>query len=150
MNKNLLVGLVIAALAAVGFVIVSNNSKTQAPTQNTQDHSQTNEHSAMEEPSATSGNETMGEEEIEVTLTENGFQPKSITIGVGDKVVWENESGNNATVDSAQHPTHLTYPKLNLGGFQDGEELELVFDEPGTYSYHDHLNPERVGTVVVE
>lgn len=149
MNKNLLIGLVVILLVVGGFVMVQNSSKTEAPTTTvpqTQD-----QQSATEEQSPTENGEAMmRKEESAVTLTNAGFEPKTITVKVGDEVVWLNKSGGVATVDSAQHPTHLVYPKLNLGNFDDGEEHRLVFNEVGKYNYHDHLNPSRFGTVVVE
>lgn len=84
-----------------------------------------------------------------VTLTSSGFTPQSITVKVGTKVTWTNNSGTTATVDSAAHPTHLVYPLLNLGNFVSGETLSLVFDQPGTYKYHNHLDASQTGVVVV-
>lgn len=85
-----------------------------------------------------------------VTLASSGFEPQNITVKAGTKVTWINKSGSGATVNSAVHPTHLAYPPLNLGSFDDGETLTLVFDTPGTYKYHNHLNPSQTGVVVVE
>ena len=85
-----------------------------------------------------------------VTLTETGFSPETVTIKAGQKVTWNNKSGAAATVNSDIHPTHALYPPLNLNEFSNGESLELVFDKPGTYTYHDHLHPDRRGTVVVK
>jgi len=69
---------------------------------------------------------------------------------VGTKVVWIKKSGAVATVNSADHPTHLVYPPINMGEFKDGTSVQLVFDKPGTYKYHNHLIPSQTGTVVVE
>lgn len=90
------------------------------------------------------------EEEVSVSVTNSGFDSKSVKVGVGEKVVWLNETQATANVSSAPHPTHEDYPPLNLGNFEPGESVELVFNEVGTYKYHDHLNPSRFGTVVVE
>lgn len=76
--------------------------------------------------------------------------PDTLTIKTGEKVVWRNESGENATVDSSEHPTHLDYPPLNLGSFGDGETLELTFDEAGTYNFHNHFDDSQNGTIIVE
>lgn len=84
-----------------------------------------------------------------VTLSSLGFIPQSITVKVGTKVTWTNNSGTTATVDSAAHPTHLVYPPLNLGNFGIGETLSLVFDQSGTYKYHNHLDASQTGEVVV-
>ncbi len=84
-----------------------------------------------------------------VTLTSSGFTPQSIMVKAGTTVTWTNNSGATATVDSANHPIHLAYSPLNLGNFASGETLSLVFDRPGTYKYHNHLNASQTGVVVV-
>ncbi len=85
-----------------------------------------------------------------VTLTTNGFSPTSLTIKAGQTVTWVNKSGSDAAIDSNPHPVHTSYHPLNLGSFPDGGTLSLTFDKPGTYSYHNHLNPSEQGTIVVE
>ena len=89
-------------------------------------------------------------EEATINLTKSGFTPQTLTIKAGTKVIWINESGNAAAVNSANHPTHQVYPPLNLGEFEDGENLSLVFNTPGTYKYHNHLDATEFGSVVVE
>lgn len=140
MNRNLIIGIIVVLIAVGGFLLVQSQSKTIAPTKTSEEQSQSDE--AGEDAEESGGNE--------ISLTKNGFEPSSITIKAGEKVEWENESGEAATVDSVDHPTHLVYPVLNLGELADGESHELVFDKAGTYGYHDHLHPERTGTVVVE
>ena len=85
-----------------------------------------------------------------VTLTSNGFSPVTLTISVGQTVTWVNESGQAATVNSDDHPVHTGYTQLNLGSFSDGGILTLKFDEPGTFGYHNHLNPSEIGTITVQ
>lgn len=87
-------------------------------------------------------------EDVEVTAA--GYVPQNITVKAGTKVVWTNKSGSVVTVDSAQHPTHLVYPPLNLGQFEDGATVSLVFDKPGKYFYHNHLKATQFGSVTVE
>lgn len=132
MNKNLVIVLILIVLVG-GFVLLQNKSKTQAPVKTTVEN---------QTPSVAKENK--------ITLTSDGFEPKSITVKVGEEVVWLNKSGAVATVNSAQHPTHLVYPKLNLGKFEDSGELKLVFDKAGKYNFHNHLNASQFGTVVVE
>ncbi len=85
-----------------------------------------------------------------VTLSQNGYSPASITIKKGERVTWVNKSGAAATVSSDPHPTHTDYPPLNLGKFPDEGSVSLTFDKPGTYGYHNHLNPGQKGTVIVQ
>ncbi len=85
-----------------------------------------------------------------VTVTETGFLPASLTVKAGTKVVWRNISGKIVAVQSAEHPTHLLYPPLNLGEFPNGASVQLVFDKLGKYRYHNHLIPNQTGEVIVE
>lgn len=85
-----------------------------------------------------------------ITLTKDGFSPASLTVKVGTRVKWVNGSGELAALDSNPHPVHTSYPPLNFGAFSNGSSVELVFDKPGTYGYHNHLNPSQTGTVVVQ
>lgn len=84
-----------------------------------------------------------------VTETEKGFEPQTLTVKKGTKVVWMNKSGDEGNVSSAFHPTHLVYTPLNLGDFSDGANVLLVLNEAGSYKYHDHLNPSRFGSIIV-
>ncbi len=90
------------------------------------------------------------ETQNKVTLSSDGFTPQTLTIKVGDSVTWINNSGGAATVNSDPHPIHTNYPPLNLGRFNDGEMLTLKFDKPGTYGYHNHVNPNQTGKIIVE
>ncbi|PIP74499.1 MAG: hypothetical protein CO135_03010 [Candidatus Levybacteria bacterium CG_4_9_14_3_um_filter_35_16] len=85
-----------------------------------------------------------------IILTKSGFEPSEIKVKVKTLVVWINKSGGPATVNSDNHPTHLLYPFLNLGEFANESSVQVKFDSPGRYTYHNHLNPEQKGTVVVE
>lgn len=84
-----------------------------------------------------------------VTLTADGFSPATLTVKVGTKVTWSNQSGVDAIVNSSPHPTHTDYPPLNLGSLPNGGIFSLIFDKPGTYKYHNHLKPSQFGTIVV-
>lgn len=89
-------------------------------------------------------------QEVTIMYSKQGFLPQTVTITKGTRVLWKNESGGVATVNSANHPTHQVYPPLNLGEFNNNTAVQLVFDTPGTYSYHNHLNPAQSGVINVE
>lgn len=139
-NKTLIT--IIAVLVLIGAVVVitgkSGNETTQSTSQSTPAQTQ--------ETGGTVPKETVAN----VDLTSSGFDPKTITVKTGTRVIWLNKSGDVATVHSDMHPTHQLYAPINLGEFPDGSSVQLVFDKPGEYGYHDHLNPSRTGTVVVE
>ena len=84
-----------------------------------------------------------------VNLTGAGFDPATVTVKTGSVVLWYNKSGGEASVNSDPHPANDAYPPLNLGRFPDGTSMSLIFQKPGTYKYHNNLNPSQTGTVVV-
>lgn len=132
---------------AVYFATQKQNNPTPVPTP-TKEQKMTEEE-AMKKEASPSGEDKMMKD-VTVNYTATGFDPQEVKVKVGTKVTWVNKSGHAGNVSSAVHPTHQVYPKLNLGNFDDGESLELVFDEKGTFKYHNHLNPTQFGSVVVE
>lgn len=86
----------------------------------------------------------------DITLTQGGFEPKSITITKGTRVVWTNQSGGQGTVNSDPYPTNSFWKFLNLGIFDNGQNFSVTFDTTGTFTYHNQLKPSQTGTVVVK
>lgn len=87
--------------------------------------------------------------EILITVTSNGFVPDVITVAPGTKITWVNKSGSDANVSSDPHPTHTNYPELNLGNFWNNGSVSLIFTKTGRFGYHNHLNPNQHGIIVV-
>ncbi|OGH15046.1 MAG: hypothetical protein A2860_01415 [Candidatus Levybacteria bacterium RIFCSPHIGHO2_01_FULL_37_33] len=146
MNNKTLITIIVVLLIVGGGVLLLGKlgNKTNQPanvTNQTPSNAGTSVNTGGEKPKETIANVTFGS---------SGFDPKTITIKTGTRVIWLNKSGGGATVNSAVHPTHQVYPPLNLGEFPDGSSVQLVFDKLGTYKYHNHLNPSQTGTVVVE
>lgn len=86
----------------------------------------------------------------EITVNKDGFSPQSLKIKKSETVVWVNKSGKNVTVNSDPHPTHDLHSFLNRGEFASESSVQVTFDKPGTFTYHNHLNPSQKGTIVVE
>lgn len=94
-----------------------------------------------------------------VEITSAGFSPSSLTVSAGQKVKFVNKDTETHWPASDPHPVHTDYP--GTGGCiasvfdacaalaKDGE-WGFVFNEKGTWRYHDHLNPSLKGTVIVE
>lgn len=95
--------------------------------------------------------ETEAKEAAKVNYTSGGFSPKIVTIKKGDTVVFENKTGASFSVASNDHPTHLLYPEFDqYKTDQRGKsEFRFTFEKVGTWGYHDHLNADVLGTVVV-
>ncbi len=152
MSNKVILGIVLVVIV-IG-AIIALGKKEGAPTTSPSPtpQAQTNPPTSTPTVSTSSAQPTTEApaKEAMVTLTKDGFSPQTVTIKVGTKVTWTNKSGDIATVNSDPHPQHTAYPSLNLGEFNDGETLSFIFTKPGTYGYHNHLNPTSTGTVTVE
>jgi plastocyanin len=99
-----------------------------------------------------------------VKFTPEGYSPKELTISAGDTVTWVNENTIETWPASARHPTHEVYPGSSITkcgteeennifdsciGLEEGEEWSFTFDEKGSWGYHDHLNPNYFGKIIV-
>jgi plastocyanin len=84
-----------------------------------------------------------------VTLDENGFSPKEVSIGIGTAVRWKNVSGRKQSVNSDDYPTNQLHKELNFGVFANNSSVVYVFTKFGTYGYHNQLHPEQKGKVIV-
>lgn len=85
-----------------------------------------------------------------VKVLKSGFSPNIIRIKAGESVAWINESGVEASVNSADHPTHKLNPFLNQGVFSTGSNVQAQFLNKGNFEYHNHFIPSQTGTVIVE
>ena len=85
----------------------------------------------------------------QIIYSDAGFSPKQITVKVGEKIEFMNNSSSNVQVNSAPHPTHELYPELNIGVIAPGESKSVSFTTTGTKTYHNHLNPSQNGQIVV-
>jgi plastocyanin len=86
-----------------------------------------------------------------VNMEADGFSPSSLTVQSGDTVTFENTSDEDKWPASNVHPTHELYPEFDAkNAVLPGESYSFTFERTGSWGYHDHLNPELQGTIVVE
>lgn len=94
-----------------------------------------------------------------IDMTDDGFPPNRLFIKRCDKVVFLNKGQSSHWPASDVHPTHSNYPKAGgcigsafdaCDGVKPGDSYSFVFEEKGTWDYHDHMNPSLKGTIVVE
>ena len=83
-----------------------------------------------------------------VAYTNEGFEPATLDVGVGAMVHFVNESDIQMWVASDSHPAHDILPTFDQ--FKPGDMFMYVFEEPGAWKYHDHLNPSAVGEIIVK
>lgn len=87
---------------------------------------------------------------VEISMTDSGFSPATLTVKKGSTVVFKNNSTKARWPASAPHPTHTDYPGFDpKGPLAAGESWSFKFDQVGIWKYHDHLQPTLFGSVTV-
>lgn len=155
MSKNLvIIGLVVLVLLLGGFlysrsqtVVVTGPVLTSTPIEISPSPTPSPSPISLATPTVTITPPGTGT----IQTTSNGFVPVTMTILTGQSITWVNEDAVSHQVNSDPHPTHRLYPILNtVGLINPGESKSVTFTTPGAYTYHDHLNPQLKGTVIVQ
>jgi plastocyanin len=133
--KKLVITIFIVAVVLLGILLRQSYQKSP---------SKTDSH-----PPILGSSDPMPQENV-ITLSKSGFSPDTITIKTDTAVRWKNAKGEDASVNSDDHPTNKKYPFLNLGKFKDGQTLVYIFKNKGTFTYHNYFNPDEKGTIIVE
>lgn len=171
MNKTVL-GIVIAlALLVVGgffYFYGKDELATTNDTPSTATNSENETESLQAEENETSiiadGNVSLEGDMIDdviITYTDSGFEPKSATVNSGQTVRFMNQSSRGMWIGSDQHPTHTAYPEKSasdcLGSSFDtckslpaGQSWSFTFTSEGSWGYHNHVQASHRGSVVVE
>ena len=97
-------------------------------------------------------------------MSNAGFEPKSIIIRPGTKVIFENVSNVAKWPASDDHPSHTLYDGTSkdehctpgatpafdaCGNIAPTESWEFTFPTPGIYKMHDHLDSQYEGRIIV-
>ncbi len=92
-----------------------------------------------------------GDDGATVRMGADGFSPETLTVEAGETVTFENTGDDDRWPASNVHPTHELYPEFDARkAVLPDESYSFTFERPGRWGYHDHLNPDLQGTIVVE
>lgn len=86
-----------------------------------------------------------------VNITKVAFEPQIIVIQKGVTVTWTNNDISEHQIAGDPHPEHTSTLGLISPKLAKDDSFSFIFDEVGTYAYHDENNPTIItGQVVVE
>ncbi|HEU4716010.1 MAG TPA: cupredoxin domain-containing protein [Candidatus Saccharimonadales bacterium] len=85
-----------------------------------------------------------------ITYSDSGYSPSTITVKSGDTIAIKNTSSSEMQFDSDPHPIHTDDEELNAGPVAPGQTVTFTVTTTGTYGYHNHLNPNDTGTIVIK
>jgi len=91
---------------------------------------------------ATQAAATPGAQGASVDAKNFAFEPKTVTIKVGQTVTWTNQ-------DSVTH-TVTGDGGISSGDLSKGKSYSKTFDTAGTFNYHCSIHPSMTGQVIVE
>ena len=99
-------------------------------------------------PTTPTNNNPQKQNTAEVTknieITNNAFFPDTLTIKVGETIVWTNK-------DSAKHTvTSDTGAELSSQMLSTGNTFSHTFNTAGTFAYHCEVHPSMKATIIVE
>jgi len=79
-----------------------------------------------------------------VAIMNYAFSPATLTVNVGDTVVWTNMDTAPHTVTVSSGPV-----KFSSGNLSKGQTFSYTFTSAGTYSYYCAVHPDMVAKVIV-
>lgn len=86
-----------------------------------------------------------------ISITNAEFNPNSVEITKGSKVIFVNNDTAMHQPSSDPHPAHTDFPTFGTGtALNPSESFKFVFNSEMTFRYHDHLNPGLTGTIIVK
>ncbi len=149
MSKKLILVILAVGILGIGGVVVATrgHNKSQGSASTNQQTTSTNTEATAPKTSSTASSTTKPNT---VVYTDSGFSPATLSVKLGTKVTFKNESSLLMWVASNPHPTHTDYPGFDeRASSATGESYSFTFDQKGSWGYHNHMNPSDGGTVVV-
>jgi plastocyanin len=83
-----------------------------------------------------------GEADMRVLIVGRAYQPSQLTVGLGQTVVWRDESFGQHTVTSVDG-------LFNSGVMSSGSSFTMTFAKAGTFDYVCTIHPTMKGSVIV-
>lgn len=156
MNKSIIAIVIVAAVLVGGYFLFKGAyqptpSVPQTSNQQTVPQPSTSESSTQQSaPQSSAGQAPVAAENV-VTYGESGFSPSILRVKVGTTVIFKNEKSGPMWVASNPHPIHTDYSGFDAKrGYSKGESYSFTFTKPGSWKYHNHLNPSEGGVIIVE
>lgn len=143
MNNKLLIGMVVLVVIIGIIVLLGEGKKETKPTARPNPIPSEIAHLFPKKPYKPTAKTT-------IVVNASGISPASITIKTGTEVTWDNKSGADISINSDDHPTHRLFMEVNLGDISINTSKHVLFEKPGTFTYHNHYKPEMTGTIIVE
>ncbi len=155
-TNSRMIWIVVAVIVVVGAVLIFLNINPSA---------NTSSNTTIDMNSASTAS-TTPENPMSATVAHdsNGFSPDTVTVAIGATVTWANSGTGQMWVATNAHPTHTDYDETSrtahcTAGYtgptpfdecRGGDSYSFTFTKAGTFGYHNHLNPNETGAIIVQ
>lgn len=85
----------------------------------------------------------------EVAFTRNGFVPATISITVGQQVVFTNTDGNAHRIIPYPLATRSLLPDLDSENLQPTDSFTYSFENRGTFTISENMNPGKYKALLI-
>lgn len=150
-NKVLVVVAVVLVLLGLGGVAYAFSREEAEPKSSTTE--QTAEEMGMtdeEHANMDKTTESNAQSDAVITFTDDGYDKSTYTFPAGTTITVKNESSMDMQFSSDDHPTHRDHTELNMPIIGAGESGTFTPPGAGTYGFHDHINDQYEGTLIIE
>lgn len=148
-NKNWIAAVVaLVAVVLVGAGVFAYMNMDEPAEQ--EDTSQTATQSTENETQTTNEPAVAAEEQPTIVFTDDGFDKSTYTFAAGKAITVKNESSMDMQFSSDDHPSHRDHSELNMKLLGAGESGTFTPPGAGTYGFHDHINDQFEGTLVIQ
>jgi len=138
----LVIVLVVVALGATGYALLSGTSEKKTT------DTKTSEQAAKTETKNTYKNPDPLLPTI--VFKDEGFTQAEYRFPAGTAIKVDNQSSMDMQFSSDDHPTHKDHSELNMKLLGPGESGTFTPPGKGTYGFHDHINDQFEGTLIIE
>lgn len=149
MKKIIIIGLLVVIAGAGAFFFTSNSDDLSNTTSQNTESATANDvpatQSTEEQPATNTQDST-----ITIAYTNEGFKPSSLSVKVGTTVTVKNESSKPLKFSSDPHPEHTDEKELNMTTLSPNKSDTFTATKAGRYGFHNHLNEDESGTLIVQ
>jgi plastocyanin len=140
--KNIIIILSAILIIAGGAYVLLKDEDRKTDTPITQSTSQNNARESQDTGTAS--------DSMTISFDGDSFSPETLSVKVGDTVTVKNDSSRTIQFDSDPHPAHTDNTDLNVDTIRAGQSKSFATTRTGTFGYHDHLNPNATGAIIVK
>jgi plastocyanin len=125
-------------------------NKTNAPSYSPNPIFQSSPASTTQTLKTSSPSAQLPREKDVILMFDDSFEPKEISVKIGNTLTFENRSKVYRWPASDIHPTHGIYPEFDpQKAVAPGEKWTFTFDKIGKWKFHDHIDPTIKGIITV-